>query len=181
MLQSRSFTAGLDEIPDDILGNSFPPYSPRPCYGTKDSSLSNASCRRPLIESSLDPARNRNSADMAALTNQVHNRPVTLPHLQVSQPQADQFRTAKAAAEKHSQHGIVSLSSQGFSIGVIQHFRTLFRSQPITAPKTQLFDTLHSADSRCQLRTQQTGIGGFVRQSTHGGQLLVDRIGSQSA
>jgi hypothetical protein len=117
MLQSRSFTAGLDDIPDDVLGDSSAPYSPRPGYGTKESSLSNASCRRPLIESSLNPTRNRNSADMAALANQVHHRPVTLPRLQVGQPQADQFRTAKTTAEKHSQHCIVPLGSQRVSIG----------------------------------------------------------------
>jgi len=134
-----------------------------------------------LIESSFDPAWNRNGTDVAALTNQVHNRPVTLSHLQVSQPQADQFRTAKATAEQHGQHCVVPLGSQGISIGVDQHLRTLFRSQPITAAKTQLFDAFHSADSGCQLRTQQTTIGGFMRQTTHGGQLLVDGIGSQLA
>jgi hypothetical protein len=44
-----------------------------------------------------------------------------------------------------------------------------------------LLDAFHSADSRCQFGTQQTGIGGFMRQPTHGGQLLVDGIGSQPA
>ena len=99
MLQSRPFAARLDDIPDDVLGDSSTPYFPRACDGTKDPSLSNASCGRPLIESSLDPAWNGNRTDVAALTNQVHYRPVALPHLQVGQPQADQFRTAKAAAE----------------------------------------------------------------------------------
>jgi len=72
-----------------------------------------------LIESSLDPAWNGNSTDVATLANQVHYRPVALPNLQVSQPQADQLRTAKAATEQHSQHCIVSFGSQGISIGVV--------------------------------------------------------------
>jgi hypothetical protein len=118
---------------------------------------------------------------VAALANQVHHRPVALSHLHVGQSQADQFRTAKAAAEQHGQHCIVPLGSQGISVGVVQHLRTLFRSQPIPTAKTQLLDTLHPADSRCQLRTQQTGIGGFIRQPTHGGQLLVYGVSGQTA
>ena len=180
MLQSRSFTAGPDYVPDDVLGKSPAPHFPRAGDGAKDSSFSNASCRRPLIESSLDPAWNGNRTDVAALANEVHYRPVPLSHLHVIQAQPNQLRSAKAAGEQHSQHGVVSLGSQGISIGVVQHLRALLRSQPITAAKTQLFDTLHSADSGCQLRTQQTTIGGFMRQPTHGCQLLVDGIGSQS-
>lgn len=181
MIQSRSFTAGLDDIPDDILGDSFSPDFSCPRYGTKDSSFSDASCHRPLIKCSLDPARNGNCTDVPALTNQVHHCPVPLAHLQVGQPQADQFRTAKAAAEKHGQHCIVPLGSKSVSIGMAQHLRTLFRGQPVAAAKTQLLDTLHPADSRCQLWTQQTGIGGFMCQPTNSGQLLIDGIGSQPA
>jgi hypothetical protein len=42
-----------------------------------------------------------------------------------------------------------------------------------------LLDSFDAADPRSQLGTQQTGVGGFVSQATHGGKLLVDGVGGQ--
>src|SRR5580693_9653408 len=105
-----------------------------------------------MIESSFDPAWNGNGTDVAALANQVHDRPMALPHQQVSQPQADQLRTAKATAEQHSQHGIVPLGSQGYlhwrgpALPSFVEESTNYRSE------NPVFSPLHSADSVCQLR-----------------------------
>ena len=85
MLQARSFAAGLDHVPDDILRDAFPPYLARPGDGPKDPSLADSGCGRPLIERCFDPIWNGNGADVATLADQVDHRPVPLAHLDVVQ------------------------------------------------------------------------------------------------
>jgi hypothetical protein len=64
---------------------------------------------------------------------------------------------------------------------VLQHFRAFLGAQPIAGAKSKLLDALHAADACGQFGTQQTRIGGFVRQPSNSGQLLVDGIGGQTA
>src|SRR5579862_1594084 len=101
MFQARSLAAALDHVPHDILRDAFPPYLSRPGNGAKDSSLHNSGCSYPLIERRFHPFGNRYRADVAALTNQIHDRPVPLAHLDLTQLQAHQFRSAKTTTEKH--------------------------------------------------------------------------------
>ena len=54
----------------------FPPYLSRPGDGSKDPSLLDPGCHRPLIERGFDPFWNGNGADVSALANQVHHHPV---------------------------------------------------------------------------------------------------------
>jgi hypothetical protein len=51
MLQSRSLAAGLDDVPDNILRDAFPPHLSCSGDGSKDPSLRHPGCDRPLIES----------------------------------------------------------------------------------------------------------------------------------
>jgi len=81
MLQARSLAAGLDHVPHNILRDTFPPYFSRPGNGSKDPSLRHPGCGRPLIESRFHPFWNGHGADVAALADQVHHRPVPLSHL----------------------------------------------------------------------------------------------------
>ena len=83
MLQARSPTAGPDHVPHHILRNALAPYLARPGDCPKDLSFGNAGGCRPLIERGFDPLWDRHGADVAALADQVHHRPVPLPHLDV--------------------------------------------------------------------------------------------------
>jgi len=85
MLQARSLAAGLNYVPHDILRDAFPPYLSRPGDGSKDPSLHDPGCYCPLIERTFDPFWNGNGADVSALADQVHNRPVPLAHLDLIQ------------------------------------------------------------------------------------------------
>jgi hypothetical protein len=102
MLQARSLAAGLHDVPHDILRDAFTPYLSRPRDGSKDPSLSDPRRDRPLIECRLDPCWNGHGADVSALANQVHHRPVPLAHLNLIQFQTHQFRSAEATTEEHS-------------------------------------------------------------------------------
>jgi len=91
MLQARSLAATLDHVPHDILRDAFSPYLSHPGDGSKDSSLRNPGCGCRLIERRFHPFWNRHGADVAALPDKVHHRPVSLAHLDLIQLQAHKF------------------------------------------------------------------------------------------
>src|SRR5450755_2236459 len=64
---------------------------------------------------------------------------------------------------------------------MLEHFRTLLRAQPIAGPESKLLDTFHPADPGSEFRAEQAGVGGFVREPSHGCKLLVDRVGGETA
>src|SRR2546425_9576657 len=85
MLQARSLAATLDYVPHDILRDAFSPHLSRPGNGSKDPSLRDSGCYRPLIKRGFDPLRNGDGANVATLADQVHHCPVTLTHLDLVQ------------------------------------------------------------------------------------------------
>ena len=111
VLQAHSLATSPDHIPDHILRNTIPPYLPRPGNRAKDLSLRDSGRQHPLIERRFDPSWNGDGADMPALADQIHHRPVSLAHLDLIYLQSYQFRSAKTTTKEHRQHGIVSLRS----------------------------------------------------------------------
>ncbi len=156
MLQTSSLATTFDYIPHDILRDAFPPHLSRSGNPPKDPSLCDSGCHCPLIERRFDPFRDRHGADVATLADEVHYCPVPLTHLDLIQFQANKFRSAKTTTKQQSQHGIVALGSHAISARTLEYFRTLLRAQPVAGAKSELLDSFHSADSRCQLGTQQT-------------------------
>jgi len=69
MLQARSLAAGLDYVPHDILRDAFPPHLSRSGDGSKDPSLRDPGCYRPLIECRFHPFWNGHGADVATLAD----------------------------------------------------------------------------------------------------------------
>src|SRR5205814_10313025 len=53
MLQARSLAAGLDDVPHDILRDAFPPHLSGSGDCSKDPSLPDPSCDRPLSSAAL--------------------------------------------------------------------------------------------------------------------------------
>ena len=156
MLQARSLAATLDYVPHDILRDAFPPYLSRSGDGSKDPSLRDPGCYRPLIERRFHPFWNGHGADVAALADQVYHRPVPLAHLDFIQLQAHKFRSAKTATKQQGQHRVVALRSHAIPTSTLEYFRTLLCAQPIAGAKPELLDSFHSADARSQLGTKQT-------------------------
>src|SRR5215469_4942136 len=66
MFQACPFGASLNDIPHNVLGDASPPHFSCLGHGSKDPSLCNLSCLRPLINSRFHPSRNGHSADVAA-------------------------------------------------------------------------------------------------------------------
>jgi hypothetical protein len=85
MLQARSLAATLNYVPHDILRDAFSPHLSRSGDGSKDPSVCDPRCSYPLIKRGFDPLRDRHGTDVAALADQVYNRPVSLAHLDLVQ------------------------------------------------------------------------------------------------
>jgi len=99
MLQSCPLTACLYDVPDNVLRNPVAPHFSRSADCSKDPALGDASLCGPFIQRGFDPDWNRYGADMAALTDQIHDRPVPLAHLNLVYVKTDQFRSAQAATK----------------------------------------------------------------------------------
>lgn len=176
-LQPSFLTASLHHVPDHVLRNSIAPHPARPADRSKNPSVRDLCRQRQLVQRFLRPVRDRDGADVTALADQINNGPVPLPGLYVAHFQADQFRPAQSAAEQQGEHGIVASFTQAVASGTAQHIRALLQTQPVPRAMPELLHALDAADSRRQVGTEQSGIGGLVRQSTNGGQLLIDGVG----
>src|SRR6266568_228969 len=181
VLQACSLAAGSDHVPDNVLREAAAPHLSPSGDRSKDFALTNPSGLCPLIESDFHPVRNGHRANVATFANQINNGPVSLAHLDVVQLQTNQLRPAKATTEQHGQHRRIALGPHSGSPRMLEHFRTLLRAQPIPGAKPKLLDTFHPADPGSEFRAEQAGGGGFVREPSHGCELLVDRICSQTA
>ena len=104
---------------------------------------------------------------------------MTLPHLNLVQFQSDQLGSAKTAAEEHRQHRVVALGTHALAIGMLQDLRTLLGAQPVPGTKAELLDSSDPADTRCEFRAEETRVRRLMRESPHGGELLVDGVRRQ--
>src|SRR5450755_2299063 len=58
MFQTRSLAAGLHHVPHNVLRDALPPHLSCPGDGSKDPSILNTGCGRPLIQRNFDPCWN---------------------------------------------------------------------------------------------------------------------------
>jgi len=121
MFQAHSLAATPDYVPHDILRDAFSPHLSLSGNPSKDPSLCDLGCHYPLIECRFDPLWNRHRADVAALADQVCDRPVPLAHLDLIQLQADKFRSAKTATKQHGQHRVIAFGSHAIATRMLQH------------------------------------------------------------
>jgi hypothetical protein len=56
---------------------------------------------------------------------------------------------------------------------------SLLYRQPVSKANTQFLHTCDAANASREIRTEQTAIGGFVRESSHSAQAQVDGSWSQ--
>jgi hypothetical protein len=118
---------------------------------------------------------------MAALADQIHDGPMPLAHLNFVLLETNQLRSSQSTTNKHGQHGIVALGTEARASSKPQNLRGLFDRQPVAGAKPELLHAFHAADSGGQFRAQQPGVSGFMSQTTHGCELLIDRVRGQTA
>ena len=179
VLQASFLAACSDHVPDNVLREAATPHLSQSGDRSKDFALTDPSGSCPLVESGFDPCGNGHRADVATLANQINHGPVSLAHLDVVQFQTDQFRPAKPTTKQHGQHRVVALGALTVTTSSLEYLRTLHHAQPIARTESELLHSFDTANPGSQLRTEQTGVGGFVSKATHGCELLVYVVGSQ--
>ena len=83
MIQLHSLRAPPNDIPDDVLGNSFAPWRAVTADSPENPDCCDHGGRHPAIDSGLDPKGHRNSPNVTALAGQVNGRPMSFALLQV--------------------------------------------------------------------------------------------------
>src|SRR5690242_5246787 len=119
MQQTCLFGAGSDYIPNHVLRDASAPYLSCPGYCSKDFACLNARRSYPEVERCLCPVRDGHSPDVAILSDQIHNRPMPLTHLDIVELQPDQFGSTQTTTEQDRQHRVVSLSAKGGAVSTL--------------------------------------------------------------
>jgi hypothetical protein len=102
---------------------------------------------------------------MAPPADKIGNDPVLLPLLDVLNLQRSQFCSAQPAAQQNRESDIVALTSKTRAVRRQQKAPSLVRSEPIANRYPQLLGALYTANPSSQVCTEQTAIGGLVRQT----------------
>jgi hypothetical protein len=82
---------------------------------------------------------------MRGLADQVDDRPVVLPLLQVRDVQLNGLVPPQTAGDKYGQQGHVSFTFHRLGIWSFKQCHSLIRQEPIPESNTDLLDTFHAA------------------------------------
>jgi len=73
----------LDDVPNQLLGHSLAPGLARATHFSEELSCVNACGYHPFAEGAVDPVGHWDRSDVAALTNEIDDRPMIFALLQV--------------------------------------------------------------------------------------------------
>ena len=90
-------------MPDDLLRDAVAPNCASPAHAPKQPPVPNRGGSCPLVYRRLHPIGNRDGSNVAALADQIDQRPVLFPLLDVSDLELGDLRPAQAAAQEQGQ------------------------------------------------------------------------------
>jgi hypothetical protein len=111
---------------------------------------------------------------VAPFTNEVCDYPVLVSLLEMFHGERRQFRSPKAASQKDSDHGVVTLPTKIPIVEDCKKSLPLFRSQPVSNPHAVLLDAFHASDACREIRTEKSAIRGFVGEPANSCKAQVD-------
>ncbi len=164
----------LDNAPDDFRTEPTRGNSPGFVYRAKDRPIDDSRLRHPRLESSGNPEWDWNGPNMTTLADQIGEHPVFFSLLQILNAQCCQFRATQSASQQHGDHGVISYSPEGVPVEYAEQTSSLLGGQPIAHPDAKLLGALDPANSGGEVRTEQTGISGFVCKAADRRQSEVD-------
>jgi hypothetical protein len=115
-----------------------------------------------------------------ALADEVYDRPMPLPNLNIFLPQGRQLSSAQTTAEQDRYHSDVSDIAKARAIRLLKERLGLLAVEPVSRPAAELLYAFDTPDSSSEFRTQQTRVRRFVGESPDGRKPLIDRTCSQS-
>jgi hypothetical protein len=111
---------------------------------------------------------------VTAFADELSKDPVIFALLEILNGERCQLRPAQSAAEENGDHCVIPDAAQGLTIKHLKQAPPLFRREPISRSELQVPDALYTTNSDRQVRAEQAGIGGFIREAANGGGAKVD-------
>jgi hypothetical protein len=156
MIEFHSLGTVPDHIPNDVLGDAGSPGCPVTTNGPEDSSGRDRHSCYPSINGTLDPDRHRDRANVIAPTDEVYDRPMPLPNLNIFLPQGCQLRSAQTTAEQDRYHSDVSDIPKARAIRLLKERLSLLGVEPVSRPAAELLYAFDTPDPSSEFRTQKT-------------------------
>ena len=110
---------------------------------------------------------------MAGFPDQVNERSVILPFLNIANTQRNDLRSPQPTTEEKRDDGAIALLPKCFR-GSGNERPALCGAQPVANAPAELRHPLDPSDARNQFWAQQSGIGRLIGQSADGGEPDVD-------
>jgi hypothetical protein len=168
MIEFHSLGTVPDHIPDDVLGDARSPGCPVTTNGPEDSAGRDRHRCQPPVYGTLDPYRHGNCADVIALADEVYDRPMPLPNLNIFLPQGCQLSSAQTTAEQDRDHSDVSDIAKARAIRLLKERLGLLAVELVSRPAAELLYAFDTRDPSSEFRTQQTRVRRFVGESPDG-------------
>src|SRR5215469_7809658 len=157
----------LYDVPDCLLGHPVSPNRSYPAHSAKDLPLSDSCRREPLIQFNPYPVRYWHRSDVSSLTDKIDYRPMLFALLNVGQPELCSFAPSQTAGQQQCKQRPISLSLQPLTVWRLPQCLPLLWSEPVAEAKPELLQPFHAANACCQIGTEQTTVGCFIRQSSN--------------
>ena len=115
VLPRRFFLHILHNVPDRLLFHAVAPDAAHFSDFAEDPAPVNPSSTQPVIQFRNDPVKNRHRADVCSLAQQIDNRPVILPLLEMIDSQGDGLMPSQATLKVSCVAGSGASNSQRWS------------------------------------------------------------------
>jgi hypothetical protein len=84
---------------------------------------------------------------VAALSDEIDDRPTILPPLKMVEAEVGQFTSSKTATKQDGNDRSVALALESFGIRRLPQLSSFFWRQPISQPNAELLDAFHPTDT----------------------------------
>lgn len=128
----------------------------------------------PGIDGALYPIRNRHRPNMSTFAGQVHEGPVIVMPLKMCEVQFCRLFPPQAAAKETRENGPISLALERAGVGLLPECLRLIGCQPAAQTNAEVLWPFDSPNASGEIRGQQAGINGFIRQPPHGRESAAD-------
>jgi hypothetical protein len=95
---------------------------------------------------------------------------MALPKLEILEPQGCHFSSPEATADEKREQSTIALTAKSLSGFGAQQLLAFFCRQPIPDTHSQPPDTFYAPYACREIRTEESAIGRFIRQSAYRGQ-----------
>ena len=112
---------------------------------------------------------------MSSLAQEVGDDPVLLSQLDRIDAEREQLAAAEPASDQHGEDRVVPLATEGIAVCTGQKPLALLGREPVPNTDTNPADSFDASNSGCQFWTEQSGIGGLVRDPPNGRQAKINR------